>query len=40
VTSRPAASDLYDRLRSLVFDCDWAVVGIDGFDEYDILTIL
>jgi hypothetical protein len=38
VTSRPAASDLYDRLRSLDFDCDWAVVGMDGPDEYDVLT--
>ena len=38
VTSRTAASSLYDRLASLDLGCDWAVVGIDGPDEYDVLT--
>ena len=38
VTSRTAASDLYDRLASLDLACDWAVVGIEGPDAYDVLT--
>jgi hypothetical protein len=38
VTSRTAASDLYDRLASLGLACDWAVVGMDDPDTYDVLT--
>ncbi|MFB6167656.1 MAG: hypothetical protein ABEJ43_02290 [Haloferacaceae archaeon] len=38
VAPRAAADSLCDRLESLDPACDWAVVAIDGPDDYDVLT--
>jgi hypothetical protein len=38
VAPRAAADGLHDRLASLDPACDWAVVAMDGPDDYDVLT--
>ena len=38
VTPRTAATGLHDRLASIDPDCDWAVVAMDGPDDYEVLS--
>lgn len=38
VTPRTAADGLYDRIASIDPACDWAVVAMDGPDDYEVLS--